>query len=154
MNIKAVILSAALLCSPFAHADNAAEEEAGRLLDAMGMDTLLQSSIDAMLNAQVQQQPTLAPYQNVMRQFLGKYMSYSALKPQFIELYASEFSAAELAEIRHFYATATGQKALVKMPALMSKGAMIGSQTVQAHMAELQQMIAAESARIKQQQPN
>jgi hypothetical protein len=130
-------------------ADKASEAEAAKLLDTMDMQTALENVIDAMLDAQIQQKPEMAPYKDVMHAFFSKYMSYSALKPQFVTTYATEFSASELSEARAFYSTPTGKKFLSKMPTLMSKGAEIGTQSIQDHIPELQEAIRNESKRLQ-----
>lgn len=118
-----------------------AAEETLTLLDT---PNLLKQAIDQMVQLQVQQNPTLAPYEAVMREFLGKYMSWDSLKADLIKIYAEEFTASELAELNRFYQSPVGKKTVQKMPALMTKGAQIGTQRVQEHMAELQAAVAAQ----------
>ena len=123
------------------------QKAAEQMLTLMDMPTLLKQSVDQMVKMQVQQNPTIAPYEAVMRDFLAKYMSWDSLKPDMVKLYTEEFSEAELSELNKFYQTPTGKKMLGKMPTLMSKGAQIGSQRVQEHMPELQAAIAAEAGK-------
>lgn len=152
---KVVYLTAIILSANYAYSDDSSKLEAERLLEVMEMDSILQQSIVAMLDAQIKQNPEMGVYKDVMVKFFNKYMSYQSLKPEMIELYSSEFSAKELIEIREFYSTNTGKKALIKAPMLMGKGAEIGSQKVQQNINELQQMIKDESERIqKMQQQN
>jgi hypothetical protein len=132
---------------PAAGHQKAAEE----MLTLMDMPTLLKQSVDQMVKIQVQQNPTIAPYEAVMKNFLAKYMSWDSLKPDMIKLYTDEFTEGELGELNKFYQTPVGKKMLGKMPTLMSKGAQLGSQRVQEHMPELQAAIAAEAQ--KQPQP-
>jgi len=132
-----------------------ADEKAGsphykaaeQMLTLMDMPTVLQQSTDQMVKIQTQQNPAIAPYEGVMKAFLAKYMSWDTLKPDMIKLYMDEFSEAELNDLNKFYQTPVGKKMVAKMPTLMSKGAQIGSQRVQAHMPELQAAIAAEAAK-------
>jgi len=143
------ILFCAIAFSGLAVADEAATLEAEKLLDSMNMQATLDGAISTMLNLQIDQKPELAPFKNVMSAFLAKYMSYAALKPDLVTIYASEFSASELRDIRNFYATPSGKKSIEKMPALMGKGAAIGAKSVQDHIQELQQIIKDESERIR-----
>lgn len=53
--------------------------------------------------------------------------------------------------ITAFYSTPTGRKSIERMPALVSKGAQMGSARVQAHMDELRQLIEAESRRLERE---
>lgn len=150
--VAASILALSLLASTTARADEkaGAQEAAVRLMDAMGMETALAKSIDASLDTQLKSNPELGPYRGVFRSFLAKYMSYAALMPQIADLYASEFSAAELDATADFYRTAAGQKFMEKMPALMSKSMELGQQAVQDHLPELQEAIKVEAARLQE----
>jgi hypothetical protein len=87
-----------------------------------------------------------------MLEFFRKYMSYKSLRPELVELYANEFSAAELKEMRTFYETPTGKKAIEKMPVLMSKGSQIGVRKVQENMPELEQMMKDETEKIEKKE--
>ncbi len=123
--------------------------EAERLLDSMGMAQVLEQSIDQMLTLQVQQNPAMAPYQQVMSQFLHKHMSYTSLKPLLVDMYSEAFTAQELQDLNAFYQTPTGRKSIALMPQLTAQGAKLGAAKVQQNIAELQQMIAQEDARLK-----
>lgn len=139
----------AIAFSGAALADRAAEVEAGKLIDAMQMQATMDQSIDALLDLQVQQNKELAPYRGVMHDFFNKYMSVAALRNDLVALYVSEFSAAEMRKAREFYETPTGRKLVARMPALMSKGAELGSRAVQAHLPELAEMIRVEQERLQ-----
>lgn len=146
--LRLVLFVLAMLASGVAWSDEAAKNEAAKLLDTMGMETMLERAIETSLDMQIKQQPSIAPYKDVMLAFLRKYMSYKSLKPEFVEIYATEFTASELKEMRAFYETPTGKKAIAKMPELYNKGAQIGSARVQEHLPELKEMIQAESAKM------
>lgn len=135
-----------------AFADSASEEEAEKLLNAVGMEEVLSQSMSQMLDIQLQQNPTLAPYKEVMLEFLNKYMSYESIKPDMIRIYSEAFTASELREINAFYATDVGKKTIATMPALMAQGSQIAVARVQANMGELQSMIQAEAERIRKMQ--
>ncbi|MBF0220021.1 MAG: DUF2059 domain-containing protein [Gammaproteobacteria bacterium] len=111
----------------------------------------MQQSIEQMLDVQIQQNPALADYRQVMLDFLNKYVSYESMRPQLVRLYTEAFSAAELKEINAFYMTSTGKKTLKMMPEMMAKGALISASLIQSNMSELQAMLAAEEARLQQQ---
>lgn len=132
-----------------AYGDDRSSFEAEKLLDTMKMDRALQHSIEVMLNLQLQQNPSLAPYKAVMIEFFQKYMSYQSLKSDLITIYAEAFTASELHDINSFYATPTGQKTIEVIPVLMSKGGQLGAKRVQENISELKQMIKKESERIQ-----
>ena len=48
---------------------------------------------------QVQQNPSIAPYEAVMKEFLAKYMSWDSLKADMIKIYMDEFTEPELGEL-------------------------------------------------------
>jgi len=147
--LNSLVLAFALVVSGSATAEDGARAEAERMLDVLDMGNVLDAAIDTALDAQIVANPDLGPYRAVMRGFLTKHMSYPVLKPQLVELYASEFTQAELAETIAFYSTATGQKVLEKLPSLMSKGAQLGQQSIQDHLPELEALILEEAARIQ-----
>ncbi len=127
-------------------------EAAEELLKTLKMEMLLQKTIEQMLDVQLQQNPAIKPYKHVMLQFMNKYMGYNSLKNDLIKIYADAFNENELNELKIFYETPVGQKALEKVPELSAKGAMIGHARLQKHKGELEEMIKKESERIEQLQ--
>jgi len=145
-----LIFTASFLFSQAALASSAeSKAEAELLLDGMKMQETIQQSMEQMLNIQLKQNPTLAPYKDVMLKFLSKHMSYKNLKPKLIELYAEAFTASELKDINDFYATPTGKKTIRVLPQLMAKGGQIGGKLVKDNIQELQAMIKAEAERLQ-----
>ena len=118
---------------------------AEQMLTLLDMPTMLKQSVDQMVAAQIAQNPSLGQFESVFKDFLAKYMSWDSLKADMVKIYMDEFTEAELGELNKFYQTPVGRKTVEKMPTLMSKGAQIGSQRVQAHMPELQAAIAAKA---------
>ena len=123
------------------------------LLITMKMDKTLADSMEQMLQIQVQSNPGIAPYKEVMRKFLMKYMSWEGLKDEFARIYAGEFTEQELREMIAFYRTPTGAKAIAKMSILMAKGSQLGVQRVQQNMAELNEMLRVEQEKQQKTQP-
>ena len=113
----------------------------------MDMQAVLTQSVDQMLDMQIKQNPAIAPYQQEMKDFFAKYMSWQSLKDDIIGIYASEFTEAEMNEMNRFYQTPVGKKALQKTPLLLAKGAELGQKRVQEHLPELQQAIAAKAGK-------
>ena len=147
--IASSCLAAILLVQPLAaHADEAARRKAAEsLLQLMDMQAVLTQSIDQMLDMQIKQNPMIAPYQQEMKDFFAKYMSWQSLKEDIINIYAAEFTESELAELNKFYQTPVGRKALQKTPLLLAKSAELGQKRVQEHLPELQQAIAAKAGK-------
>jgi hypothetical protein len=112
------------------------------LLQVMHMQQILSQSTDVMLKAQIEVNPQLKQFEDVMRQFMTKYLSWESVKPGMVQLYAEAFTEPELRELTTFYRTPLGQKTVVKMPELFQKGAALGQKAIQDHLPELQEAIA------------
>jgi len=126
-----------------ARADEASHRKAAEsLLTLMNMDSVMGQAIDQMLQMQIKQNPAIGAYEQEMKSFLKKYMSWAGLKDDMIKIYTEEFTEGELNELNKFYQTPLGKKTLQKMPTLLSKGAELGQRRVQEHLPELQQAIA------------
>lgn len=142
-----ILLHMALM--PVAFADKAAETEAEILLNTLGMEVAMTQSMSQMVDLQLQNNPGMAPYKEIMLTFFDKHMNWESLKPDFKKIYSEEFTAEELRELNAFYATDIGKKSIERMPALMTKGAQIGMSRVQNNIGELQEMMKAETERLK-----
>jgi hypothetical protein len=112
------------------------------LLQAMNISAVLDRSIDLMLKAQIDANPEIKPYEDIMRQFMAKYLGWESVKPGMMQMYAEAFTEPELRELAAFYRTPLGQKAMTQMPELVQKGGAIGQKAVQDHLPELQEAIA------------
>lgn len=150
--LKAFLLLAFLSVPSISVADTSSEQEAETLLNIVGMEEVLEQSIAQMLDIQLQQNPALIPYRTVLMNFFSKHMSYESLKPVMVQMYAEEFTVAELREINRFYATDVGRKTVEKMPTLMAKGAQLGAARVEENIGELEAMIDAEAKRLEKLQ--
>lgn len=127
-----------------ARADEASHRGAVmELFQSMDMARLMNGGMEASLKAQIQANPALARYETQMRAFFAKYMSWDSLKDEFATMYMKSFTEAELKELVAFYKTSIGKKALRVMPLMMQQGAEVGTQRVQAHMAELMAILQA-----------
>jgi hypothetical protein len=157
--IKATLFAAALLTGSLALAapDPESVEEAEQLLTVIGMQETLSQATTQMVDAQMQQNPSLIPFKTVMLEFFNRYTSYDSLKPEMVKAYSENFTGAELKELNAFYGSDIGQKAVKQMPEIMSQVAQIGATRVQANISDLQTMMKAEAERIQklqqQQQP-
>lgn len=129
---------AACSAEPDSHRQ-AAEE----LLKMLGLEKSMQAGSSAMIDAQIQSNPALAPYRDVFQKWAGKYLTWDALGPRMTDLYMQAFTEAELRDLIGFYKTPTGQKALLTLPALQQQRAQIGMEAAQQHKAELEQMLQA-----------
>jgi hypothetical protein len=119
------------------------------LFKAMKLQSEILSMPDAMMNAEISRNPGLTPFRDIMAGWLKKYMTWPAMQPELVKLYAANFTEAELKEMTAFYKTPTGQKSLRAMPEVMQRSAMLGAQLAQGHEEELKTAMAARSAQLE-----
>src|SRR5690349_21724894 len=67
--------------------DSAKVATVEKLLVASDMKHLYDQSVEASLAAQMRANPQLAPFEGTMREFMTKYASYEAMKPDLIRIY-------------------------------------------------------------------
>ncbi|HEX4961492.1 MAG TPA: DUF2059 domain-containing protein [Thermoanaerobaculia bacterium] len=118
-------------------------QAATELMQVMNLEKAMVAGASAMLDAQVQANPEVAPYRDVIQKWMEKYLTWDVVGPQMTDLYVEAFTESELREMTAFYKTPTGQKALTKMPNLMKQGAQIGMEVGKQHREELTEMIKA-----------
>jgi hypothetical protein len=124
-------------------------QAARELLRTIGGGKVMMTAANTMLDAQVQSNPKMAPYRDVVQKWLEKYFVWETIEPRIADDYAEAFTEPELREMIAFYKTPTGKKTLATMPALMQKGALIGMEILQQHKGELQEMIRARQEELK-----
>lgn len=127
-------------------------ESAAELLEVMKMDDAIRDATMMSVEMQVEVNPALAPFRDVMSEFVDKYLTWQAMKPDLIQLYAESFSEQELRELIAFYKTPTGQKTIALLPDLTRKGAEIGARLMERHGQELQQMIQQRVQELQQEE--
>lgn len=148
----ALLLASLVFAGPV-FADDAGKQEAAKLPDVLDLQATMDQAVVMSLGSQLKANPQLVPYREVMLGFLRKHMGYESLKPGLVELYAGEFTAAQLKMARAFYSSDTGKKFIANMPRMMTLGAAIGSKQVEKHRPELHALMQSEAARIQQSQP-
>jgi hypothetical protein len=145
MRYCSLIMMAVVLTHAVAGGEDKSHRKAAEtLLIVTNVDKMQPKMVEQVLASQLQQNPQLTPYRDVMQRFLNKYMNWESLKEDVITAYTQEFTEQELKQLMTFYKTTLGQKAVEKIPKLMFIGGQIGMRRVQANEAELRQMIEAE----------
>ena len=155
MRTSCLVAFVALLtaATPLVRADAQTHRRAAEeLFKTMSIDKQMENAMDQTLALQIQAQPALKPYKDVMRKFFAKHISYSALKDDLVKIYTDEFSEEELRQIITFYKTAAGKKLVEKSPALLGKCMQLGLSRVSKHEDELKQMIEDEVKKQKDKQ--
>ncbi|HEU4455976.1 MAG TPA: DUF2059 domain-containing protein [Longimicrobium sp.] len=107
------------------------------------------ATLARMLSAQIEANPEMQQYEQVMRDFFGKYMKWDDMEPEFARVYAETYTEQELRDLTTFYRTPLGQRLVATTPEVAVRGAGISERRVQRHMPEL---FAAIMERVAQQQ--
>ena len=142
---KTVVLVAALLALGAGRAaaqETLRHEMALQLLEAMRVPEQIQASLATAVATQVRLNPDVPGLQQALREFLGRYVTWAALRDDYAELYAGAFSEEELREMTAFYRSPAGQKLAAATPQLSLLGAQLGERLVRAHAEELAQLVA------------
>jgi hypothetical protein len=95
--------------APIAPADSAHPETIEQLLVVADMEHMYAQSMESGIAAQLKANPQLAPYEDILRAFMGKYASYASMKPDFIKIYRATFSEADMQETIRFYQSPFGR---------------------------------------------
>jgi hypothetical protein len=145
--------ASALLAADAKAAVSSHEQAARELYELMGGKNLAQTASMAVV-AQLQSNPEMAPYKDVLESWVHKVYSGDTIDKQMVQLYVETYSENELRQIIVFYKTPVGQKVLSKMPEIMQKGMTIGQTLAQEHMPELREALTARQHELeaKQQQ--
>jgi len=143
--VTCIVLGSTIDAGPITPQRDAAAD----LLRIMGLERTMMAGMTTMVDIQIQQNPTLGPYRDVLLKWAETFMTWDAVSPELIDLYAGTFTESELQELIAFYKTPTGQKALTEIPGLMQKGAAIGTDIAKKHTAELEKMIRERAKEIE-----
>lgn len=145
------VAAASVLLAGTAHSQDLSashRQAADEFLTVMGVEAVMEQSTESMLRIQIEQTPDLAQFQDILRSFLHKYVSWDALHDDIATLYAESFTEAELREMSAFYRTETGRKAVRLMPELTARGMELGQRAVLEHQPELEARIRARAEKL------
>jgi len=148
MKTTTVLLAAllALGARPAAAQEPLRHELALQLLEAMRVPEQIQASMAEVAATQARMNPDLPGLEELLREFLARYVTWDALKTEYAGFYAGAFTEEELREMTAFYRTPAGQKLARATPQLSRLGAQLGERVMRAHAAELEEMIARRAA--------
>ncbi|RXK00170.1 hypothetical protein CRU98_03165 [Arcobacter sp. CECT 8986] len=149
MKLRKIVLPIFLAVSLYA---NEAYDEAEKIVTSINANNNYDKIVDQLLRVQLQIKPQLRPFENVLREFFAKYINFDSIKDDVINLYTSRFTVDELKEIRKFYESQTGKKVIKELPKISYESNQIGIKKVQAHQAELKQMLEEALEVMKQKQ--
>ena len=83
----------------------------------------------------------MAKVNKAMLDFMNKYLGWDKLKDDMAALYANNYTANELRELKSFYLTPVGQKTLKIMPKLAAESTQLTQSKLLPHMKELQDTV-------------
>jgi uncharacterized protein len=144
--MKKLVLLVSLLCSLVVALAQTPEKSkhykaAEELLLTMDMEQVINENLEQILALQLKNNPHLQPAEASIKQFFNKYMSWQALREDYIRIYMEAFTEKELQDMISFFKTDTGKQLAAKQMMLMMKSAQLGQSKVQEHMSELQEML-------------
>ena len=111
------------------------------LMEAMHMEQQLKESTERTIKVQAQSMPQVAQYQDVMKEFFNKYITWEKLGDDIKKAYKESFTEQEIRDLTSFFKTESGQKYAKIMPELSEKLALMSNAVVMENQFELQQMI-------------
>lgn len=127
--------------------DSARSESIERLFQFADLERAHARALEFSISAQIQANPTLAPYGDVLKSFTAKYASFAVIKPDLMRLYRQTFSEAEIQELITFYQSEFAQRLLPKSASLQLLSSQAAAERVRQNLPELTAAIRA-AARI------
>lgn len=133
-----------LLCAAPALAQTpspARMQAAAQLVDVMDMEKNLRETTDALIEQQMEQNPVMAQFEDIMRDFMARALNWSELRDDYVRMYAEVYTESELRQLRDLYRTPLGQRLLSTLPTVAAKSSEISNRRLQKHLPEMQQQI-------------
>jgi len=127
---------------------NAAEQ----FLMAMQTPQQLQEGINSMVELMIQSQPTMMPYQQTIRDFYAKHLSWDSLKQEYITITTGLLSEQELTALTEFFQTEVGKTFIAKQPEMFQQTAELGYRIMQENQDELFNLIEAQAETFAQEE--
>ena len=124
-------------------------ELATEVLRAMDLEQAMRAGVAASFDAQIQQNPLMAPFRPTMEAFTTKYLTWETIGPDMAKLYATRFTEPELRELLAFYRSPIGRKMVGEQGTLTAEGARIAQAALQPHLPELQAAIQQRAAELQ-----
>lgn len=122
-------------------------QAAEQFLLAMQTPEQLEEGIASMVDLMLQAQPMMAPYRTTIQGFYTKYLSWDALKDDYIGITVDLLSESDLSELTSFFKTSVGQKFIEKQPEMFQRTSELGFQVMQDHQQELMDLLEAEASK-------
>jgi hypothetical protein len=146
MRHATLLLSLSLLLAPLVRADEASHRAAAeKLVEVTDTSRRLQETLPTVLAPMIdnmKRQGLSAELTEEVKTVVTKWfqteIKWEDIRPQIVELYAKEYSEAELNELLKFFASDSGKKFPEKMPTVMQSSMKIVQTYFQGKQASLQ----------------
>jgi hypothetical protein len=153
---RTVLLLALVLCLPLAaHADEASRHaKAQELLSLLHMDRVMDQMMNNMLeqmstmtkqlggnNVKPEDQAKIDDFQKKVFQLVESQMGWKVLEPDYVDIYAKNFTDEQLDAILAFYKSPAGSALVEKLPTLTTQGMQLAQTRMAALQPQLKQMI-------------
>ena len=119
------------------------------VLDAMQFQELAMSGVLVALEAQVEANPDLEMFRDVLHAWARGIFSSEEAKTAFARAYAGELTQPELEGLLAFYRTPAGRSLVRVQPRLTALGAQIGAELAEKRQGELESMVQARAEELE-----
>ena len=136
--------AAAPALPPIAAGDSARPASIERLLAVAYPEATHTQLVEQTLRMMVRSNPMFGQAEPALRTFMGKHMSYAALRADQARVFRETYTEGEVQELTKFYASDAGRRFLAKMPAVMARSQELSQQRMQAHLPELMGLLQAQ----------
>ena len=137
---RLTLLAACCLCAAPAFAQTDSHRRAAEtLLQVTEVQEMFE--VGVRLGMDTASTPEMESMRPVLEAFFQRYVSWDAVREQYVDLYVDTFTEAELDGLAAFYRTPLGQRVVEEQAHMTREGAQIGQEIVEAHQAELMVMI-------------
>jgi uncharacterized protein len=152
----ALLLTLVLSLPLTAHADEASRrDKAQEMLALLHMDRLLDQTMNNMLaqmstvtkqlsgnKVKPEDQAKIDDFQKKVFQLIQSQMGWKTLEPDYVDMYAKNFTDEQLDAILVFYKSPAGAALVDKLPTLTAQGTELAQARMTALLPQLRQMVA------------
>ncbi len=147
--MKKLVASVCLCASSVAFSEGDSHLDAAyKLLEVSNTEKTLTQSIDQMAELELQNNPALLPYRDILRNFYAEVLSFESLKDDYAYIYMDHFTEAEIRELIEFHQSEIGQKLVASQPIIVRQTAELGQERVMNGIGDLRVRIEDEAMRI------
>lgn len=143
--LAVAMIATGLVGNVYAQEQDMHAKAAESFLLAMQTPQQLQEGIASMVDMMLQAQPMMMPYRKTIQDFYTKYLSWSALKDDYISITTDLLTEAELKQLTAFFKTEVGKKFIDKQPEMFQRTSELGFNVMQENQDELMQILQKEA---------